>query len=111
MSPSWDSALVRTMSSSNSSALLCRLLWARRDELRRLPGRTIRRAAGSETKFVALLVPLLITVVPGEPLFQLFYQLVHGSYCGDRVLDAELFATFLAGHDFRIRTLGHFAIA
>ena len=72
---------------------------------------TIRRAAGSKTKFVALFVPLLIAVISCEPLFQLFLQLLHGSNRGDGILDAKLFATFLARNNFRIRSLGHFALA
>ena len=72
---------------------------------------TIRRAAGSKTKFVALLVPLLITVIPCKPLFQLFLQLLHRPYRSDSVLDAKFFATFLARDDFRIRSLGHIALA
>ncbi len=50
----------------------------------------------SKTKFVAVLVPLLIAVVPRKPLFQLFLQVLRGSYRSDSVLNAELFAAFLA---------------
>lgn len=69
------------------------------------------RAAGSKTEFVALLVPLLITVIPCKPLFQLFPQLLHRPYRSDSVLNAKLFATFLTRNDFRIRSLGHIALA
>src|SRR4051812_22285912 len=65
----------------------------------------------SKTKFVAFRVPLLVAVIPGKPLFQLFFQLLHGSYRSDSVLHAKLFATFLARNDFRIRTLGRIALA
>src|SRR5581483_6521503 len=68
-------------------------------------------AGQSKTKFVALLVPLFIRVIPGQPVFQLFLQLLHRPYRGNRVLDAKLFATFFTGNDFRIGPLGHLALA